>query len=36
MPVEVEVTRSTPYDNLPQWLNVSEVATILGWTPWAV
>jgi hypothetical protein len=34
--MSVDVTRSTPYDDLPQWLNVHEVATILGWTPWAV
>lgn len=31
-----QVTRQTQYEDLPEWLSVSEVAQYLGVTAWAV
>jgi excisionase family DNA binding protein len=31
-----KISRSTEYDNLPQWLSPSEVAAYTGWTKWTV
>ncbi len=31
-----EVTRSTPYDEIPQWVTVHEAAALLGVTTWFV
>jgi excisionase family DNA binding protein len=31
-----QITRSTPYDDLPQWLSAQEAAAVLGVTTWAI
>lgn len=30
------VTRTTPFQHLPEWLSVSEAAAVLGKSPWFV